>query len=177
MTHPNFNLSKAKKAANELYPTPPEFTQALLDNWWLPRNVWEPAAGNGDMVAVLRAAGHEVVATDLTTGQDFFRTETPPNIEAIVTNPPFSISLEWAERAVRLAPVTALLLPLYALGGRDRAERLWRDTPPAAVVVCPWRMRHATGTSHFNHMWAIWDNTTMQDHTEIIWAKEPTCLN
>jgi hypothetical protein len=50
---------------NDLYESPPEAVRALLKAEKLPLVVWEPACGPGSIVRVLRAAGHQVYATDL----------------------------------------------------------------------------------------------------------------
>src|SRR5207253_6736132 len=51
----------------DAYFSPPEATAALLtiEHDKLPRTLWEPAAGDGAIVGPLRAAGCQVVATDL----------------------------------------------------------------------------------------------------------------
>ena len=51
----------------DAYFSPPEATAALLaiEHGRLPRHLWEPAAGNGAIVRPLRAAGFDVVASDL----------------------------------------------------------------------------------------------------------------
>lgn len=45
---------------SDFYPTPPEVTVALLDFLRLPENtvIWEPAAGEGDMLETIRACGY-----------------------------------------------------------------------------------------------------------------------
>jgi hypothetical protein len=50
------------------YETPPVAARALLSVERIPLKVWEPAAGNVSIVRVLEAAGHHVVAADITTG-------------------------------------------------------------------------------------------------------------
>ena len=50
---------------NDLYQTPPGAVEALLRVERLPLKIWEPCCGPGSIVNVLRAHGHEVVATDL----------------------------------------------------------------------------------------------------------------
>jgi len=51
---------------DDLYETPECATRALLAVESLPQGtVWEPACGPGAIVRVLRAAGHQVYATDL----------------------------------------------------------------------------------------------------------------
>ena len=64
---PAFTTKRAALAerGHDLYETPPEATRALLEVERLPHRVWEPACGPGAIVTVLRAAGHDVVASDL----------------------------------------------------------------------------------------------------------------
>jgi hypothetical protein len=50
---------------DDLYETPAVATRALCACEQLPHHIWEPAAGRGAIVDVLRGAGHEVVGTDL----------------------------------------------------------------------------------------------------------------
>jgi hypothetical protein len=64
----------------DLYESPICAVEALLRVEVLPRRIWEPAAGRGAIVRVLRAAGHEVVASDIIERdfqldfvQDFFQ--------------------------------------------------------------------------------------------------------
>ena len=50
---------------DDLYETPPVAVAALLRHERLPHRLWEPACGHGNIVKVLRAAGHEVIGSDL----------------------------------------------------------------------------------------------------------------
>lgn len=78
--------------------------------------VWEPAAGAGHLVRALKTAGHEVYASEITEGANFF-THTPPAPCAVqVTNPPFSSKYHWIERSYALGLPWALLMPLETLG-------------------------------------------------------------
>jgi len=57
-----------KARRDDLYPTHPGAVRALLAVEKLarpPDRIWEPCAGRGAIADVLRAAGHEVVASDL----------------------------------------------------------------------------------------------------------------
>jgi hypothetical protein len=85
---------------DDLYETPPEAVRALLAAEEIPSGaIWEPACGPGAIVRVLRAAGHEVWATDLIDydspdqdahGIDFLMEHgsAPYYIGSIITNPP-----------------------------------------------------------------------------------------
>src|SRR4249920_1726140 len=96
------------------YETPDVAVQALLKTEKLPRDVWEPACGSGNIVRVLRAAGHHVTATDLydygfepnfaKSGIDFLSGGFIPMGGAIVTNPPYKHAQKFVETALSLCP-------------------------------------------------------------------------
>jgi hypothetical protein len=80
------------------YFTPPEAIMSLLqlEAEYLPRVIWEPAAGDGAIARPLREAGHEVIATDLVdygwdgcqSGIDYLTAEPSSGVEGIITNRP-----------------------------------------------------------------------------------------
>jgi hypothetical protein len=117
----------------DLYETPRCATEALLRAERLPRCVWEPAAGRGAIVNVLRDRGHAVIASDLVDygALDFVRdflavTEAPADVEAVITNPPYKIAGEFAARALDLVPEVYLLLRLAFLESVKRTDILER---------------------------------------------------
>lgn len=100
--------------------TPPYALDPLLQylGWSLPSTIWEPACGEGLIIEALFDAGwteEHVIASDILTGQSFFDYE-PDKWEVIVTNPPYSLKIEWIERCYALGKPFALLLPVEALG-------------------------------------------------------------
>jgi hypothetical protein len=111
----------------DLYETDPRITRALLKYERLPLYIWEPACGRGAIVNVLRAAGHQVVATDIADygvpvtapgylGIDFLKEHmAPAGTEAIVTNPPYRLAAEFVRHALRLCPRVVMLLRLAFL--------------------------------------------------------------
>jgi hypothetical protein len=162
--------------ADDLYETPPEATLALLRAEKLPRFIWEPACGRGAIVNILRAAGHDVVATDLVNysapitppgyfGIDFLmERKAPEGTEAIITNPPFKLADEFVARALELCPRVIMLLRLAFLESerrcgiledrglarvhvfRDRLPRMHRDG---------WDGPRASSTTAY--AWFVWD--------------------
>ena len=96
----------------DLYETPPVATEALLRVEQIPQRIWEPAAGRGAIVRVLRDAGHTVIASDLidydfplNTVGDFLKTTAmPAGCQAILTNPPFRWAEEFVAHALKLSP-------------------------------------------------------------------------
>ena len=83
--------------------------------------IWECASGEGYMVQALEDSGFGVIATDIKMDEvayDFFNIEAHniEDVDAIVTNPPYSIKYEWTERCYELGKPWALLMPVEFLG-------------------------------------------------------------
>jgi hypothetical protein len=124
----------------DCYATRPEAVAALLEVERLPHRIWEPAAGGGAIVRVLRDAGHGVIASDITDygfplhfQRDFLlETKAPAGVEAIVTNPPFRFAQPFVEHALELVPVATFLLRLAFLESTRRSPIL--DTGMLARV-------------------------------------------
>lgn len=122
----------------DFYPTPAYATQGLIDvedanGTPLPEYLWEPAAGDGAMLDVLRASGRRVYGTDLydygrpdiLSGVDFLKQKRLFRDAAIVTNPPFKVAPAFAFKGLELgAERVCLLLRLAFLEGTRRAP-LW----------------------------------------------------
>lgn len=136
---------------NDLYQTPECAVRSLLALEPLPDRIWEPACGPGAIVRVLRAAGKDVVATDLVdygegqAGVDFLmERRAPDGVEAIVTNPPFKLAEEFVEHALELCPHVVMLLRVAFLEGlrwhSPAAERRGLDFNAhlaRVTVFCP----------------------------------------
>lgn len=162
-----------RERGEDLYETPPEATLALLCAERLPHHLWEPAAGRGAIVKVLRAAGHAVIASDIVdygfpthfNGRDFLMEHRlPANVEAIVTNPPFKIADQFVSHALDLCPHVCMLLRLVFLESARRARILDTGTL-ARVHVFRNRlpMMHRDGwtgpkaSSATAFAWFVWD--------------------
>jgi len=113
------------------YDTPEVAVRALLAVECLPARIWEPACGRGNIVRVLRAAGHEVVATDIAdrgcpdseSGVDFLLLGGPRvECDAIVTNPPYSLVDEFAAAALERAALVIMLLRFAWFEGVGRTD-------------------------------------------------------
>ena len=105
---------------DDLYETPAVAVKALLRHERLPHRLWEPACGPGNIVNVLRAAGHEVIGSDLVDYGDpthFYRRDfllerkAPDGCEGIVTNPPFKLAEEFVAHALDLSSAGDVVAP------------------------------------------------------------------
>jgi hypothetical protein len=162
---------------DDLYETPACAVEALLRVEKLPHRIWEPACGrHGNIVNVLRAAGHQVVATDLVDyGQPFtppayFRVDflmerkAPEGTGAIVTNPPYRLAEQFVAHALQLCPRVVMLLRLAFLES-ERRRGILENRGLARVHLFRRRlpMMHRDGwtgrkaTSAIPFAWFVWD--------------------
>jgi hypothetical protein len=94
--------------------------------------VWEPAAGDGNIVAVLRDNGIPVIASDIEkggcdlhfTGDFLEQKRAPDECRIVVTNPPYKLAAQFAAHALTLVPDVFLLLRLAFLESVSRTELL-----------------------------------------------------
>jgi hypothetical protein len=156
----------------DLYETPPGAVRALLRAERLPHGIWEPAAGRGAIVNVLRDSGHAVIASDIFdygfplhfVGDFLEQTETPKGCGCLLTNPPYRIINKFIERALDLSPMVVMLARLALLESGGRTEILERRGL-ARVYVFRDRlpMMHRDGwagprsTSATAFAWFLWD--------------------
>src|SRR4029453_6846988 len=125
MLNKNCQTGRHPNAARglDLYETPPAAVEALLRVERLPRCIWEPAAGRGAIVKVLRDHGHAVIASDIRdygfslhfVGDFLTQTKASAGVECICTNPPFNIVQPFVEHALNLVPHVIVLARLALL--------------------------------------------------------------
>lgn len=123
---------------DDLYPTWPAATRAMLAVETFDGAIWEPACGEGDMSRALEAAGYEVISTDLVDrgfgeGRVDFLMEWVPRAPNIATNPPFKMAQAFVDHALKLTTgKVAMFLRLAFLEGVERGE--WFPGTPLARV-------------------------------------------
>jgi len=158
--------TESKRRELDFYPTPPEATQALIDFGVVPPGrVWEPACGEGHMAEVFRQNGFAVLATDIReTGYgsvaNFLSVGSSHGASSIITNPPFNISAEFIEHAIKLeVPVVAMLLKSQYWHAAKRAA-LFEKYPPAYILALTWRldfmMGERGGSPTMECLWSVW---------------------
>lgn len=109
--------------AADLCQTPTYALEPLLPYLPVKSVIWESARGSGTLAIALKELGYIVVATDIVSGQDFFK--FCPDFDIQLTNPPFSLKIPWLERSYHLGKPFALLLPVEILGV-GAAQRLFK---------------------------------------------------
>ena len=155
-------ISGYARKPNDLYETPNWVTETVIP--FLPAppcTIWECAAGGGKMVTSLRAAGFNVLATDLEL--DFLTRPAPGPFTGIVTNPPYALAVEFIERALGMIPLDgfcAFLLRTDFDHAKSRQHLFAGSDPFARKLVLTRRIRwieDSTGSPSFNHAWFLWN--------------------
>ena len=185
--------------ALDYFPTPPWASRALVADV-LPQlgvafhtpsmTLKEPAAGGGHMVEALRPYFREAFASDVHdygrgyavgsfVGQGPDVASCPYKPDLIITNPPFNLALEFAERSLELARVGVALLVRSAWSeGGDRYRRLFKDRPPAMIaqfvervpmVKGRWDPKASTATSY---AWFIWRKADRSGRCTYFWIPD-----
>lgn len=152
------------RVKDDFYATPSEATEALfeVEKFW--GNVVEPACGNGMMSEIIKKynkvsssdlydRGYGYIGIDFLTNDKHFMYQ-PQNI---ITNPPFSLFQEFAERALKMATdKVALFGKLQALEGQKRATFM-ENSPLKTVYVFKKRinpMRNGISVDESGKKWA-----------------------
>ena len=190
-------MASTRQAPDSLsyFPTPPWATRALFEHALVAYSadctIWEPAAGAGHMVGVLKDYCREVFASDVHdygagyavgsfvgVGGDVMH--CPERADWVITNPPFPLAAEFAERGLAEARRgVALLVRTSWLEGGARYRQLFSRRPPSRVAVFSERVpMHQgrwvpDGTTATSYSWVIWD-AVHSGPTELTWIP-PGC--
>lgn len=151
----------------DFYPTPPEVTVALLNFLHLPENtvIWEPAAGEGDMLETFKACGYGgSFGTDISQGFDFLSPDIFNRLfvgfDWIITNPPFALAEEFIRKAASLGKPFAFLVKSQFWHAKRRLP-LFEEFPPSYILPLTWRPDFFFKDDHggsplMDVMWCVW---------------------
>ncbi len=171
-------IGEFPRSPGEYYGTPGWITRALLMSEAPPDRVWEPCAGDGKMVDVLRQYERRVVASDIEPRgegieqRDFLAAESAPEgVAAIITNPPWDnrgrLSTAIVRHALQLMKpcrgFVAMLVPLAWDTAKSRRDLFMQPSYVAEVGLLD-RMQVMEGTavdkgltSTIQATWHVWD--------------------
>lgn len=140
----------AKRKKNDNYPTPAWATKWFLDAVKLPQGHWiEPACGEGAILEVLEETENlcdVIYASDKRNMEKHATVHGGVNWiggplsslvgewDVAITNPPYSIALDFAKWGVKHARFTCLLLRLNFLAGQERSEWMRNHVPDVYVL-------------------------------------------
>jgi hypothetical protein len=167
-----FGTAITKKSAEDFYETPEIATQQLVSCYAIAPRVWEPACGRGAIARVLLRNTIDVLATDLKSykygrsGVDFLECKKNPVDGDIITNPPYSLALEFCQHAVELQEGTRnrvfMLLRLDFLASLHRRTFL-ETSQLKEVLIFSRRLRfmtpnHRKPRGGVNYAWYVWED-------------------
>lgn len=166
---------------NDFYRTPTEATLALLAKEKFTNSVWESACGDGAISKVLLKKEFKVVSTDIEPRGfgdqlDFF---FAPALLAptIITNPPFYLAQQFAERALALGcEKLALFEKLAFLEGQERSLFL-EKSHLKRVWVFSYRLTLTRGDEVYDNggmisfAWYIWERG-YRGETQVGWIRK-----
>ena len=149
-----------ERVENDYYATPKESTLALMDVEDIFYPALEPACGEGHIAKLLEGT---VYTTDLIFrgygkgGIDFLTEEYVDKFETVITNPPFNLFQEFAEKALKVANKKVILFgKLQALEGMKRATFM-ENSPLKTVYVFKKRqnpLRNGSAVDENGKPWA-----------------------
>lgn len=162
-----------EREAFDYYATDPRAVEMLLELEKFAPVIWEPACGSGHISKVLQEHGYEVISTDLiyrgfgeTTPTDFITTTIKDFDGDIITNPPYSMGLEFVRHALEVIQTgnkVAMFLKIQFLEGQKRGE-FFKENPPKTVYVSRSRLAcykngDMTGSpeSAIAYGWYVWE--------------------
>lgn len=208
----------------DCYSTPQWCVDRLLESCPLPMHGrwFEPACGKGNIVHAVNRYANQIQWTfmDIQPGLAEYLTQRIPNsaqfkdgsfldlnpsyyyADVLITNPPYSIALEFIQHALPIASHVVMLLRLNFLGSADRAP-FFQANPPDVYVLpnrpefvttlscrgggyyqdgshreskCPWREQYAPALApEYDRCPSChgFVQTTSSDSTEYAWFHFP----
>lgn len=147
----------AKRIEGDFYATPESaFKPVIPFLFKLPQPILDPAEGDGRLVRWMRESGIMAFGRDISSGGGDFLKSVAVAEKTIVTNPPFSLALEFCQHALQLSDNVAMLLRLNFLAGIKR-RAWWRENPPNAICVLSKRPSFTgKGTDATDYAWFFW---------------------
>ncbi|NAW60108.1 MULTISPECIES: DNA methyltransferase [unclassified Vibrio] len=174
-------MAKKDRIERDFYPTPPWCVKALMGCIELKSSdvLLEPCRGNGRITNEL-PAGHQVKWAEIADSVDYLTPGSDLTADVIITNPPFSLALEFIETALSrdLAPdgTMCFLLRLSMLGSKSRAD-FWREFPWTNLLLLTPRPSFVHGRSdNSEYAWICWDRGS-RIKRPVFWTlkKEEVC--
>ena len=153
------DLKTGERSDNDYYPTPLQCIDPLLARIKAhPDSVFgEPCRGELRMIYD-RVPLRRKLWAEIEEGVDYLKTDFS-QCDLIITNPPFSMALDFLEKSLREAPTVCYLLRLGFLGSIER-HNFWKANPLTHLGVISEKGRPSFtggGTDNSEYAWFIWD--------------------
>lgn len=132
----NTKASPEQASLKDMCQTPPRALSLILPYLKPQWTIWEPASGLGFIAMTLESHGHKVISTDIVTGQNFLTHKPDEDVDAVVTNPPYSTAVKYPfiARCYELGLPFALLMAIETLGS-STAQEYFKNDPDFCVII------------------------------------------
>lgn len=148
----------ADRQPQDLYPTPALAIDALLGVMSIPADIefHEPCRGGGAIYD--RVQCQHKTYCEISEGIDYLIYRQKRMVDLIITNPPFSLALEFLQKSLCESLTTCYLLRLNFLGSQKRKE-FWQANRPSHVLVLSKRpcFTNDGKTDSIEYAWFCWD--------------------
>lgn len=160
-----------QRAEDDFYTTDPKALWTLANYFNLPKVVWEPACGTGNLSKVLEKICVKVYSSDLKdrgygeTGVDFLQCDrVPEGVTCIITNPPYKLASEFIEHAMDILPIGGTyiaLMNLSYLAGKQRYREIYARHILERIYIHTGRINcyrnglNHGGSSPVNYAWYL----------------------
>jgi len=144
--------------AYDFYPTPAWAYENLPIDWSLFATALEPCEGDGRITRFLQEKGVQTEGFDLQTGTDYLTSEPEEIYDLILTNPPYSLALEFLDKALQDAETVIMLLRINFLGSQKRYEWFKNHEPSSMYVLSKRPSFTGSGTDSTEYAWVVWDS-------------------
>lgn len=121
-------LDKVANSGNDEFYTPRYAVEPVLKYVNPGSNVWCPFdTDESNFVKMLREHGCNAFVSHIGEGWDFFKTPPPPNVDYIISNPPYSVKGEVLQRLFDLSVPFAMLIGVVGLFESQKRFEMFRD--------------------------------------------------
>ena len=135
-----------KRDRDDFFPTTQDVLDAFIRDEGpnVPKEIWEPAAGDGAISKALQSIGREVISTDLVDrgfcggGMDFLM-ELRLLAPAIITNAPFKLQANFMRKAIQLDADYISMFHQTSFLNSSSYDKITDIRPAARVYVLSWR--------------------------------------
>lgn len=157
---------------DDYYPTPPNVTKAFLNSMYISPEVrfWEPCAGNGAMVDVIKECHPEnsIYSSDINPQRadiiqsNFFdHTECPEGHDFLITNPPFNLAVDIIEHAFKIGVKHLALVLKATFWHAKNRQNLFNKYTPVSIMPLTWRPDFlGLGRPTMEVAWCRWNATS-----------------
>lgn len=152
----------SERLENDYYPTPIYSLQPMIDRVDFSRvkTFLEPCSGDGRILNAI-PDNIEKCSCEIMDNKNYFDHQFD-DVDLIITNPPFSLAMEFLKKSLSEAKTVCYLQRLNWLGSKQRKE-FWNRNPPNKIFVLSKRpqfkreLNLGVGSDSAEYAWFIWD--------------------